>query len=256
MRFKQGWLLASSAAITLLAVGFTAAQAPAPPKVSSFAPAADLVAQVNYFIERIDEALASETAYTAAKKAKVGKDASTLAVIGLALSMHDEDHALKQAAPAILAAAKTLATSAETYAGAQKGLADLKAAVAGSQTGTPPAEWEKVAVMEDLMKQVPLLNSSLKRGTLPARFKANVEENAGLAATLAAIGQASMSDTHVVKQPADLAKWYKYCADFRDAAGAVNAAIRAGDQPGTTAAVKTMATTCDTCHETFRPEEL
>ena len=96
-------------------------------------------------------------------------------------------------------------------------------------------KWEQVASLEELMKQVPTVNATLKRGLTPQRFKTLQKQSAGQAATLAAIAQTVMADTQAVKDPADLDKWYQDCAEMRDAAGAVNAAIHADDQPATAA---------------------
>ena len=63
----------------------------------------------------------------------------------------------------------------------------------------------------------------------------------GQAAALAAIAQASWVDDEYAKSPADLEKWRQYCGDMRDAAGQVNAAIHAADQPGVDSAMKAPA---------------
>jgi cytochrome c556 len=69
---------------------------------------------------------------------------------------------------------------------------------------------------------------------------------------LAAIAQTVMADTHLIKNRGDDEKWYQYCAEMRDAAGAVNAAIHADDQPATTAAMLRLTKSCETCHAEFR----
>ena len=81
------------------------------------------------------------------------------------------------------------------------------------------------------------------------------EKAAGYAAALAVIGQAAMADTHEVKNPADLEKWYQFCAEMRDAAGAVGNGVRAQDFAATTAAMKRLSQNCDDCHAVFRKKE-
>ena len=63
-----------------------------------------------------------------------------------------------------------------------------------------------------------------------------------------------MADTTAVKNPADYEKWYHDCAEMRDAAGSVNAAIHADDQSATAAAMSRLAKSCETCHAVFRKE--
>ena len=59
----------------------------------------------------------------------------------------------------------------------------------------------------------------------------------------------------LVKNPADMQQWYQFCAEMRDAAGAVNPAIHAGDQPAATDAMTRLAKSCEICHAVFRKDE-
>ena len=47
-----------------------AAEPPAPPKVSTFAPAADLMSQVEYYQKRMKDVVSSEADFDEAKKAR------------------------------------------------------------------------------------------------------------------------------------------------------------------------------------------
>jgi cytochrome c556 len=125
----------------------------------------------------------------------------------------------------------------------------------GSSEGS--VRWEKVASLVQLMKQVPSINSALKRGVDAdaERFKQLQQQAARNSAALAAIAQTVMADTHELKNPADIGKWYRYCADMRDAAGGVNAAVHAGNQEAATAAMTRLAKSCESCHEVFRKEK-
>lgn len=226
---------------------------PTAPKVSTFAPADDLVNQLDYFLGRLEKAVQSEAEYKDAKD-KVGKDANTAIVIALALGLHDTDNKYKTAAPAIMKAAQGLA-SADDFASATKGVAAVKAAVAGKGDDPIALKWEKVASLEELMKQVPLVNTKLKRYTKKAsRFKSRAKDIAGYSAVLATIAQGVMADTHEAKNPGEVEKWYNFCVQMRDAAAAVNTAIRAGDKKTSDAAMKTLAQSCEDCHEIFHPE--
>ena len=224
---------------------------PAVPPVSSFAPADDLVDQFDFYTKRIEEVLADKNDFDDAAKSRLKKDANTLTALALTLGMHDAEHHFKSSAGELLKAAQSLATAAN-YEAAEAGLAALKKAIAIKQCRPEKLKWEQVASLEELMKQVPTVNATLKRGLTPQRFKTLQKQSAGQAATLAAIAQTVMADTKAVKDPADLDKWYQDCAEMRDAAGAVNAAIHADDQPATAAGMARLAKSCETCHAVFR----
>ncbi|MCC7084000.1 MAG: hypothetical protein IT427_03210 [Pirellulales bacterium] len=227
---------------------------PNPPPPSKYAPANDLLAQVDYYIKRDSQALASQEEFDGAAKSRLRKDANTLAVLGLALALHDDENRLKAHAGEFVHSAQLLAKAGD-FESAVAAFDELKKALSGE--GSPAekhlAAWEKVADLSQLMKQVPTINAGLKRGvSTPARLEKSKHEAAGHAAVLAAIAQASISDTHEVKDPADLEKWYQCCAEMRDAAGQVNAAVHAGDHAKTTSAMLRLANSCDTCHQSFR----
>ncbi|MHB1033764.1 MAG: hypothetical protein ACYC35_14695 [Pirellulales bacterium] len=237
-----------------LAISWATAAPPAAPKVSTFAPAEDLVAQVKYYVARVDEVVATEDEYTSSGT-KLGKDANTLAVLALALGMHDQANGMKASAPALLKASQELAKTTD-YKSAKSAAAAVKKAAAGG-TASAALQWEKVATLPELMKQVPLVNTALKRGmTTASRFKSQATKSAGYSATLAVIAQAAMCDISEVKNPADTDKWYKFCADMRDGFGAVNAAIKKGDQKAASSGVTKLTKTCDDCHAVFHPVTL
>ena len=233
-----GWLLAD--------------EPPAAPAVSTFAPAEDLVSQVQLFLTDFDAALADEAAY-ADKKDTVARDAHTLATLAVALGLHDTPNDLQASAPALLEAAQDLA-SAVDYAAAQQALAAVKQAVAGEATDGPTLTWnEKVASLERLMKQVNNVNIRLRRGV--RRLDPNkTDENARYAAVLGVIAQAAAIDTHEVPDRARDPEWVKYCHDMRDAAGEVNAAIRAADKAAVSAGMTELTQSCEACHAAFRVE--
>jgi cytochrome c556 len=168
--------------------------------------------------------------------------------------MHDSDSPLKKSAGAGVVAAQAL-TNVTDFSSASEGYAKLEAALAGSASGDA-AKWGKVAALGQLMKQVSVVNAALKRGLQPARLKSQAKTTTGQTATLAAIANAAMFDTHEVKNEADLSSWYQYAAEFRDSAGALNAAIKTGEMAKVSPALKRMSTSCDTCHKKFHQQEL
>jgi hypothetical protein len=233
------------------ALSAQSAEPPPTPKPSSFAPAEELVKQVQVFVADFEACLASEPEF-ADKQMRVAQNAHTLAVIAVALGLHDTDNALKTAAPALLASAQQLA-KAKKYDDAKAALAGVQAAVAGANKQGPELKWnQKVASLGQLMKQAAAVDTSLRRNL--RRFDQLAESNARSATLLALIAQAAIADTHEVKNPADVGKWYQMCADMRDAAVGVHTAIKVKDQAATGAAVKRLMQSCDDCHAVFHPE--
>ena len=100
------------------------------------------------------------------------------------------------------------------------------------------------------MKQVTFVNNRLRRNM--RRFDDRKDDNARDAALLAAIAQACNYDTHEVKDPAEIDKWYQLCGEMRDAAGDLNAQIHAGDKAAAETALANLGKSCEVCHQTFR----
>jgi hypothetical protein len=223
-------------------------------RVSNYAPAADLANQLTAIAARLDDLLAKPEEFDDARKSRIAKEANVAAVVALALALSDEKHPLRDSASSALAAARTLATS-EDYNKSKLALGQLKAVVDGKSPPTRATEsvrWAPVAPLGLLMKEVPIVNSNLKRSVQGERFKSQAKVSAAAAATLAAIAQESAGDHSAVKNPADTPKWEQFCAEMRDAAGHVNRAIHAGDSDETASAMKQLSQTCDRCHKAFR----
>ena len=228
-----------------------AAEEPASQGVSAYAPADDLIAQVDDYVAGFEKSLADETAFADGKES-IAKDAHTLAVLGLALALHDTDHPGKQGAPALIEAAQALAQSAEAgdYPAAAKALATVKQSRAGESTALARTWNDKVAPLESLMKQVTFVNNRLRRGVKRPDKKA---QNARDAAVLAVIAQAAAAD--VPDRPgADGEMWRQFSVEMRDAAGEVNGALRADDKGRVEAAMARLSQSCDSCHAVF-PQE-
>jgi hypothetical protein len=240
-----------SVALVITARGAAAADPPEAPKLSSFAPAADLVRQTDYYLGRLDESLASQSQYKEDKE-KVSKDGNTLILLALALGLDDGDNKYKEAAPGVEQDARRLAKAA-TYAAAKAALADVHRELSGPIQAYVLG-WDKAsASLPELMKQVPLINARLRRNL--KKFAQKAKESAGDTATLAVIAQGSMADVSQTKKPTEAAKWFAFCAEMRDAAAATNKAIHAGDAKATEKAMKSLAESCDNCHAVFNPEQ-
>ncbi len=241
-------------ALAVVNNGSADAAPPPVPKVSSFAPAEDLVGQTDGYIKELENAVATAEDYKNDEE-KVAKQSNTLILIALALGLHDTDNKYKAAAPALFKAAQQLA-SAKNYAAAKAGVAAVKAAVVAKAAGNNPLKWEKAASLEQLMKQVPLVNTKLKRYLKGSRFAKNAKDTAGYTAVLATIAQGAMADTREAKNADQIQQWYQFSGQMRDTAGAVNAAIHAKNREATDKAMKKLAQSCDDCHTVFHKAAL
>lgn len=238
-----------AAVVLLVATTVVPAEPPAAPKVSTFAPAKDVVSQIGIYVGRLEEAVESEDAFKEAE-AKVAKDSNTLILLALAAGLHDEDNKLKAAAPAIMKAAQELA-KAKGFAAAKAGVAAVKKALDAADGNPAELKWVKSASLDDLMKQVPLINSRLKRNLRAEKFKSKAKDNAGDSAALAVIAQGSLADTSETKSDEDVKKWYGLCVQMRDAAAALNKAVHDRDQAAADKALGVLNQSCDHCHEVF-----
>jgi hypothetical protein len=229
-----------------------AADAPAAPKVSTFAPAEDLAPQIDEYIKGFEEAVATEDEYKDAEST-LKKDANVFVLIALALGVHDQDNPYKQAAPALIEAGEKLA-AAKGYAEAKAGVAAVKAAKAAKGDPSKLAWANKHGSMTELMEAVPLIHSRLKRYMRGTRFEKSAAENAQYSAVIAVVGQGSMPHAGDTEKPTEVAKWYAYCAQMRDASAEVNKAVRAKDQAAADKAMDALQKSCDDCHSVFHPE--
>ena len=148
-----------------------AADPPAAPKVSEFAPAADLAAQLQVYIGRAKSAVASADEYKDAS-GKLTKDANTVILIALALGIHDQDNDYKAAAPGLVKAAQELAKATE-FAAAKAGVEQLEKAATSKEGNPADLKWGKVAALPEVMKAVP--DDSYPAETQYHRRQAQVE---------------------------------------------------------------------------------
>jgi hypothetical protein len=236
--------------VVLFAMPLFAGDTAPAPKPSSYAPAADLASQIESFIKQIDADLASEAEYGADQKSRVAKDANTLIALAQVLANHDEDHPLRKAAPAVVKTARDLADAADEFADAKKALAAVKESLRSMAGGQ--ANWEPAAELGQLMKQVPIVNNRLRAGVTGKRFDRLIEQNAGLATTLAAMAQVSTYDKAYCSSKEEESTWEKVCGDMRSAAADVQVAVRKKDVAAARDGLEKLVKTCDACHADFR----
>ena len=98
------WIVVSTAAFGLALSAHSAPPAetpaapPAAPKVSTFAPAADLAAQADGYLAAITDAVDNFGNFVDSKE-QLAKDSNTLIVIALALGLSDQPNKYKAGAP-------------------------------------------------------------------------------------------------------------------------------------------------------------
>jgi len=218
-------------------------------KLSSYAPAADLVGQVEYYLERMGKSLEDEGEYED-NQDRISKDSNTLIVLALALGIHDEDSKYKKAAPAMLVAAQELSKTKD-HAAAKAATEKLVAAAEGKDPIEGELKWENVVSLHYIKEQMSGINSNLKRYAKRKKF----DNCAGYSALLAVIGQAIIANGDEVASPDQMDQWNTYCLQMRDAAAAVNKAMHAEDEEAAAAAMAEMAKRCDGCHEVFNPDD-
>lgn len=227
---------------------------PAPPAVSQFAPADDLVALTEHYVAQCEKALADPAQWEATQPL-VKRDGATLVAVALALGLHDGPHPLKSSAAAVYAAAQKMASSGD-HAAAAAALVDVHKALADVPPSAEPLDWNrKHASMGQLMKQVTFVYNRIKRGTRPDRLAKQQEEICRQATLLAVIAQTVNSDTHEVKNPDDTPKWFEMCGEMRDRSAELRAAAATGNAETTAAALERLDQSCTRCHEVFRPEQ-
>ncbi len=201
-----------------------------PPKI--------LARQADKYLESLKNTVASKEEYDDSE-GKVGRESNTLAVITLALGLHDRDNKYKDKAPDLIKAAQDVAATKD-YAAAKKGVAALEEVAAADGRAGGKLKWEKVAALPDLMKQVPMVNTKLKLCLSKTNFKKKAKDSAGYTAVIAAIAQAAIADTSATKDADQVKLWQKFSKAMRDHAGAANAAIHKGDAAATDKAMKQL----------------
>lgn len=225
---------------------------PPAPKVSTFAPAKDLTIQADKYIRKLEKTIASDDEFHYIQE-KIAKVSNTLIVIALALGLHDEQNKYKDRAGALIQAAGKLAV-VEDMETAKKAIVAVREAADGKRKSNMELQWGRTASLPELMKQVPLVNTKLKRYVKGKRFKSKAKYTTGYSAVIATIAQGTMADISEAKNAEQVKQWFEFSVAMRDSAGALNAAIHAGDEVAGAAAMKKLSQSCNDCHAVFHPE--
>ncbi len=208
----------------------------------------DLLGQADEYVAALAEAVASEDAYNDSKE-DLARDSNTLIVIVWVLG----SEAGRYGPPGVMAAAEGIA-DAKDYPSAKKAVGQLKTAIGQAGKANGPSAAAPRASLSQLMKEVPILSTKLKRNVQGDRLKSKAKETAGASAVLAAIALGSSHSTEAAKTPEQVAPWKKFCDELRKAASATNAGIHAGDAKATAAAMTRLNQSCDDCHAVFHKE--
>jgi hypothetical protein len=234
---------------------------PSPPKVSSFAPAEDLVYQMDKYIAEMEKGTATESKYKedlAEEKAsqtgstKVGQTGSTMVLLAVALGLSDQDNKYKANAGALLAACQKLAVAAD-YAATKQAVAAVAAAAKGEGRGAVEPKWARLADLMELMNQVPHINTNLKSNL--NHLDRKTKDAAANSAALAVIAQGAMANVADTRKPAESQKWFAFCIEMREAAAALNASLHAKNQKAVSETMDRLQKSCDECHDVFKPKD-
>jgi hypothetical protein len=226
-----------------------AGDAAAPPKLSTIAPAEDLVKQADKLVEDLDQSTASEAEFKDADTA-VARNANLLAITALALGLHDQDSKYKPNARPIYEAAKKLG-AAKDFAAAKPAAAELKAATEGKGKAGPELQWSDVAAIGSLWNQAESLKTNLPTDKT---YQKKLKNAPRISAIIAVIGQAAILKPET-KTPEETKQWLGFAVEMRDAAAALNSAAHAKDQKAVVAARDRLDKSCNDCHAVFRKEE-
>jgi hypothetical protein len=247
---KQRAMFASLLIAVLLTLGADQAQTVKP---SDYAPAKDLATQVDELIGKIESDLEDKEEFGKDQKERIGLNANALASVALVLGKHDQENEYQKAAPELIKAASKLSSALGDFDKATAALAVVKASLKTNGDASK-LEWEVVGDTASLMRQVPIVNNSLRRGVTSRRFARSIDKTAGLAAQLAAIAHTTSFDTEYCEDEAQEEIWRKASFMMRDGSAEVIAALHKEDQEAAKSALKKVVMSCDACHKTFRSE--
>jgi hypothetical protein len=226
-----------------------------PPKISTFASADDLAAELKIFVADLEKAVATQAEYNDQPAGRFERDGNTVTLLAIALGLHDQDSPFKPYAKAIAAAARKVAR-AKNYDPTAKAVAALKAAADGKVEGGDQLKWEKVASLNDLMtNQVPSINNRLKTSLKHFKQEGRAAAASANAATMALIAQNAKLYLDETQKPTETKKWQEFTDQLLAASEELAAKAHAGSEPEAKAAFDKMDKSCHACHAVFNPKE-
>lgn len=246
--------LVAASAVLLASLAAWSADAPPQPAGSAWLPVEAAEERVAYYLDQCAAALEEADAFGDEQKESLRRAANTLVVCAATVALHDGDSAQKPHAAATVAAAQQLARAYGDHAAATEALAAARAAWTDGGEATEVA-WERMASLGAMMNEVNVVNARVRRAVSNERNLTRRGERAlGDVATLAMIANASIYDTHEVKDDEQLPFWYELMAAFRDQATELRGAVEAKDFEAAQEALSGMQNACDECHSEFEVE--
>jgi len=229
------------------------------PPLSGVLKATDLEPLIQKLISSLETDTADAATFNQAKT-RVQHAGYTLALYAEAVAQVDGDVSWKANARAIRDLAAQLG-SVTNHAKARQLLEQIKSGLTGASVGQNGAakSWEEVAPLLHVMKEVNLVNRSLRRYVRRERYFKRYHDrlqNAAVAMTLlsyiAAHDSSPAKDAKNVANP--VAKYEEYSVQFFQLARQALEAVRANDFKKASSSVKAMQKVCSQCHEDFRPD--
>lgn len=216
-------------------------------KISSVAPIADLVSEIEGQVKDLETNLADESKF---KKKSNARAAGVLAALAQAVAQSDEDAPLKKSAADLRDAAVEL-SKAGSAADAKKALEGVKAALGGKSGGAKAEyDWSKFVDVHNLMEEVQSRNAKLgkviRKGTQDA-------DSVRHATVLAVLGLSLEANPPKDKQDKkDVESWQQYSRDFTAGFADLSASLKAKDAAKVKASYTAVSKSCASCHEKFK----
>ncbi len=229
------------------------------PELAAVLKATDIDPLVEKVIGSLERDTTDAATYRQAKT-RVEHAAYTLALYAEAVARADGSVSWKQNARAIRDLAIELA-KATNQTKARQLLEKIKQGLAGASLGQNGAEksWEDVAPLLHVMKEVNLVNRSLRRYVRRERyFKRYHDRLEAAAVAMTLLSYIAAHDNSPAKEAKDVpnpeAKYDDYSVQFFNLSRETLQAVRANDFKQAAAKVKAMQKVCSSCHEDFRPD--
>lgn len=229
------------------------------PKLAELVQAKDIEPLVQDTISSLETDLADAATFEQAQT-RVEHGAYTLALYAEAIAQADGSVAWSPRARAVRDLAIQLAKT-KNYNEARSLLQKIKDVIAGSGAAAEGAEmsWEEVAPLAQVMKEVNLVNRTLRRyvrrESYFTRYRDRLDQAAVAMTVLAYIAAHDNSAAENPPQPIENAvqKYDAYSHDFIQLSKAALDAVRKGSYTDAQEAITKMQDVCAKCHEDFRP---
>jgi len=240
-------------ALVIASLCLLSALAAAPAKVEDTAPVGDIVLEVDGKIALLDQTLASDEKFEAAKDKDVIQAFGVLACMGQALAEHSGKAEAKFSGPALREAALGFKADG-SIAEARTALEAVKVARAGEGKIDAPAEydWDQLVDMHAMMEEINTRNARLVPIFRRPRGK---PEEAAHASTIAILALAMEADTSTVSGDENVALWQRWSREYREKMTEVATAVRGKDGKAGRELFDRANEICDECHKKLRDAE-